>query len=73
MVLFNCFHYGSPTPELVFIGMAIAPSTIPSIARKNGVLRGLSLFRRLAESALLLLFEPLTARGVDPGGGLCTK
>lgn len=51
----------------------MAPRTIPSIARKNGEFRGLSLFRRFAESALLLLFEPLTARGVDPGGGRCTK
>lgn len=59
------------TPALAFIGIAIAPTTIPSIERKNGELR-LSLLRRLRAS-LLLMFDPLTERGVDPGGVRCTK
>lgn len=59
------------TPALAFIGIAIAPTTIPSMERKNGELR-LSLLRRLRAS-LLLMFDPLTERGVDPGGVRCTK
>ena len=57
---------------LVFIGIVMAPKTIPSMARKNGAFRTLlSLFRRLPlVESLFELAELLTARGVEPGGGL---
>lgn len=51
------------------MGIAIAPRIIPSMARMNG-----ELCRRLPKSPLaLLVLEPLDVRGVDPGGGRCTK
>lgn len=59
-------HSFQLTPELVFIGMAIAPRTVPSMTWKIGiVLRPFSVLRRGRLSELF----PLTARGVEPGGG----
>lgn len=56
-------------PVLAFIGMAMAPRTVPSITWKIGKLRPLPERRAVCGRVRGSELFPLTARGVEPGGG----